>query len=121
DIFLNEVCTLLAVGHDITVGASTLPRNLKEAGLTRKILRKLASERNESREGEFRVSFRNYFIGDGSEFVGIDETSKNDRTYTWHYGRAPGGHCAQLTNVFVRGDWYSLCTATTAQGHIAAQ
>ncbi|KIK31479.1 hypothetical protein CY34DRAFT_103245, partial [Suillus luteus UH-Slu-Lm8-n1] len=38
-----------------------------------------------------------------SEFIVIDETSKNDRTYARHYGRAPRGHRAQLTDVFVRG------------------
>ncbi|KAG2126955.1 hypothetical protein DEU56DRAFT_689232, partial [Suillus clintonianus] len=34
DLFLDEVCTWLAVGHDIVVSTSTLSRNLKEAGLT---------------------------------------------------------------------------------------
>ncbi|KAG2749003.1 hypothetical protein P692DRAFT_20654569, partial [Suillus brevipes Sb2] len=81
----------------------------------------LASERDEVRREEFKASLRNDFIGDGSEFVVIDETSKNDRTYARHYGRAPSGDRAQLTDVFVRGDRYSLCAAMTVEGYIAAQ
>ncbi|KAG1755117.1 uncharacterized protein EDB91DRAFT_1027794, partial [Suillus paluster] len=46
DLFLDEVCTWLALRHDIIVSTSTLSRNLKEAGLTHKTLRKLASERD---------------------------------------------------------------------------
>ncbi|KIK31478.1 hypothetical protein CY34DRAFT_29068, partial [Suillus luteus UH-Slu-Lm8-n1] len=53
DLFLDEVCTWLAAEHDIIVSTSTLSRNLNEAGLTRKILRKLASERDEARREEF--------------------------------------------------------------------
>ncbi|KAG2128610.1 hypothetical protein DEU56DRAFT_819250 [Suillus clintonianus] len=102
DLFLDEVCTWLAVSHDIVVSTSTLSRNLKEAGLTRKILRKLASERDEARREEFRESHRNDFIGDGSEFVVIDETSKNDRTYARHYGRAPRGHRAHLLQAWAQ-------------------
>jgi hypothetical protein len=83
-----------------------------------KVLQKLACERDEVRREEFRASLRNDFIGDGSEFVVIDETSKNDHTYARHYGRAPRGHRAHLSDVFVRGDRYSLCAAMTTQGYL---
>ncbi|KAG1745837.1 uncharacterized protein EDB91DRAFT_1002518, partial [Suillus paluster] len=33
-LFLDEVCTWLAVGHNIIVSTSTLSHNLKETGLT---------------------------------------------------------------------------------------
>ncbi|KAG2150764.1 hypothetical protein DEU56DRAFT_869105 [Suillus clintonianus] len=118
DLFLDEVCTWLAVSHDIVVSTSTLSRNLKEAGLTCKILRKLASERDEARREEFKASLRNDFIGDGSEFVVIDETSKNDRTYARHYGRAPRGHRAQLTDVFVQGDRIGYIAAHVVEGSL---
>jgi transposase len=104
DLFLDEVCTWLAAEHDITVSKSTLSHNLNEAGLTCKIFRKLASKHDKARREEFRASLRNDFIGDGSEFIVIDETSKNDRTYARHYGQAPRGHRTQLIDVFVRGD-----------------
>ena len=61
------------------------------------------------------------FIGDGSEFIVVDETSKDQRIYARRYGRAPHGHRAELTDVFVRGDRYSLCAALTLDGYIAAR
>ncbi|KIK34606.1 hypothetical protein CY34DRAFT_42427, partial [Suillus luteus UH-Slu-Lm8-n1] len=81
----------------------------------------LAAERDDIRRQEFQASLRDDFIGDGSEFVVLDETSKNERTYARHYGRAPRGQRAQLTDVFVRGDRYSLCAAMTVEGYIAAR
>ncbi|KAG2059600.1 hypothetical protein BDR06DRAFT_967648 [Suillus hirtellus] len=53
-------------------------RNLKEAGLTRRILRKLAIKCDEACRQEFKNSFQNHSIGDGSVFVVLDETSKNE-------------------------------------------
>ncbi|KAG1762009.1 hypothetical protein EDD22DRAFT_731637, partial [Suillus occidentalis] len=34
DLFLDEVCTWLAIEHDIIISTSTLSCNLKDAGLT---------------------------------------------------------------------------------------
>ena len=61
------------------------------------------------------------FIGDGSEFVVVDETSKNERTYARQFGRAAQGQQAQIRDVFVRGTQYSLCTALTTDGYLAAR
>lgn len=47
DLYLNELVTFLAIEHSIIVSTSTLSRNLLEAGLTHKILHKLASECDE--------------------------------------------------------------------------
>ncbi|KAG2353065.1 hypothetical protein BDR07DRAFT_1311195, partial [Suillus spraguei] len=47
DLFLDKVCTWLAIEHDIIISTSTLSCNLKDAGLTQKILRKLASKHDE--------------------------------------------------------------------------
>jgi transposase len=102
DLPLDEVSTWLVLEHNtIIINLSTLSRTLEQAGLTRKILRKLDAERDDIRRKEFQASLRNDFIGDGSGFVILDETSKNERTYARHYGRAPRGQRAQLTDVFV--------------------
>jgi hypothetical protein len=61
------------------------------------------------------------FLGDGSQFICVDETSKNERTYARHYGRAFLGERAELKDVFVRGDRYSLVAALTIDGYIAAE
>jgi hypothetical protein len=52
-----------------------------EAGLTQKILHKLALERDEALREDWRQRLQNDFFRDGSEFVCVDETSKNDITY----------------------------------------
>ena len=47
-LYLDELCTLLAAEHGIIVSQFTLCWNLKEAGLTQKILHKMALESNEA-------------------------------------------------------------------------
>ncbi|OJA13331.1 hypothetical protein AZE42_09282 [Rhizopogon vesiculosus] len=113
DLFLDEVCTWLALQHNITISPSTLSRNLAQAGITRNLLQRLASERDEAYREDFKANLRNNFVGDGSEFVVLDENSKNERTYARHYGRAPNGQRVRLTDVFVQGDRYSPCATMT--------
>jgi len=60
------------------------------------------------------------FLPDGSQFICLDETSKNELTYARKYGRAYSGERAKLTDVFVRGDRYSLVAALTIEGYIAS-
>ena len=47
NLYLDVLVTFLAVKHGIIISLSTLSQNLFEAGLTRKILHKLASECDE--------------------------------------------------------------------------
>ncbi|KAF9241271.1 hypothetical protein BU15DRAFT_12521, partial [Melanogaster broomeanus] len=51
----------------------------------------------------------------------VDETSKNELTWARHYGRAASGTRAILSDVFVRGDRYSLVAAITVDGYLAAE
>lgn len=83
DLYLNELVTFLAIEHSIIVSTSTLSQNLLEAGLTHKILHKLASECDEILWAELKQSIHENFIGNGSEFVCVDETSKNKLVYAW--------------------------------------
>ncbi|KIM62379.1 hypothetical protein SCLCIDRAFT_38492, partial [Scleroderma citrinum Foug A] len=89
-------------------------------GLTCKILHKLASERDEQRQQDFQQLILHMFQGDGSEFIFVDETSKDKRTWARHYGHAMSGAHASLSDVFVRGDRYSLVAAMTIDGYITA-
>ena len=81
DLFPDEVCTWLAVKHHISISTSALSRTLNDTGLTRKMLQKLAAERDEIRREEFKQMLLTDFIGNGSEFVVVNETSKNECTY----------------------------------------
>ncbi|KAF8955198.1 hypothetical protein BDZ97DRAFT_1598331, partial [Flammula alnicola] len=51
----------------------------------------------------------------------LDETSKNEHTFARRYGRALTSERAQLKDVFVRGDRYSLVAAITTEGYVAAR
>ncbi|KAF9224711.1 hypothetical protein BS17DRAFT_702405 [Gyrodon lividus] len=98
DLYLGEVCTWLAVEHDIMISTSSLSCNPIQAGLTRKVLQKIASECDE-----------------------IQHEDKNKRTYVQHYGGAPKTQQARIRDVFVHGDHYLLCAALTIEGYIAAR
>ncbi|KAG2337519.1 hypothetical protein BDR05DRAFT_831311, partial [Suillus weaverae] len=100
DLYLNEVVAWLALTHNISISVSTLCRNLKEAGLTQKLLHKLAAERDEERWHEWK--------------------DKNEIMWARQYGRAMAGRRAALTDVFVRGYHYSLIAAITMEGYMAA-
>jgi hypothetical protein len=89
--------------------------------LTRKVLQKIAIERDEALRADFQqlLADEGLFCGDGSEFVCLDETSKNERTYARTYGRSTIGERAVFKDVFVRGDRYSVVAAISIDGYLA--
>lgn len=121
DFYLDEVVLWLAVEHNITISKAALHATLKSVGLTRKILHKIVIERDEELCKQWRaMQASEYFLQDGSQFVCIDETSKNELTYARKYGQAYSGERAELKDVFVRGDRYSLVAALIVDGYIAS-
>ena len=71
DTYLDELQWYLAVHHDIAISLSALQENLVKAGLTRKILHKIASERNEELRAQFLHVIQHQFSGTGREFVRV--------------------------------------------------
>lgn len=122
-IMLGELQWHLAIEHDIPISISALQATLERAGLTHKILQKIASERNEVSRAGFRASLRDpeSFSGTAMEFVAIDESSKDERSLARRYGRSPVGQRAELSDPFVRGERYSLIAAMSTQGYIATR
>jgi transposase len=120
DTYVDELVWWLAIHNDIVISCSTLHRNLQEAGLTCKLLHKLALERDEVLRLEWKEFILKHGQGSGKEFVVVDETSKNDHSTAHRYGYALSGERAKLVNVFVQGDRYSLVAAMTVSGYIAA-
>ena len=96
DLFLDEVCTWLAVKHQVSILTLALSWTLNDTGLTRKMLQNLAVEWDEIWYKEFKQMLLMDFIGDGCEFVVVDKTSKNECTYAWWFGRAAQGQQAQI-------------------------
>ena len=103
DLYLDELLLLLATNHGLAISRSALQENLKNAGLSQKILQKIAAECDDTLRAEFRDFIQNeeYFFGDGSEFVFLDETSKDERSYAQLRGRSLVGERAILRGVFV--------------------
>jgi len=86
DLYIDEVIIWLALVHNIEISPTTLRRNLEEAGLTQKMLHKLAAERDEQRCGDWKDLIVQEFLPDGSQLVFVDETSKNELIWAYHFG-----------------------------------
>jgi len=52
------------------------------------------------------------FLPDGSQFVCLSETSKNELTYARKYGRAYSGDRAELRDVVIGIRWWLLLVWT---------
>lgn len=120
---LDELMWHLAIHHDVVISRSALQATLVRTGLTRKVLQRIARERDEVGRTDYRTCIRNpnYFSGTGIEFVTVDESSKDERTLARHRGRAPVGQRAEYTTDFIRGDRYTLTAAMSTQGYIATR
>ena len=99
--YLDELQWHIAIHHDIMISISTLQETLVRAGLTRKVLHKIASEHDEACRAEFMHCIQHNFSGTGDEYVVVDESSKNEHSYAHHYGHAPVRQDAILTTPFV--------------------
>lgn len=121
DAYLDELIWWLAIHHDIIISRSALHRNLQDAGLTRKLLHKIARERDQEARAEFMATIHEHSGGQGQEFVFVDEMSKNDHDTARRYGRALSGQRADFVDNFVRGDRYSMVAAITIEGYISTR
>ena len=119
DTYLNELQWFLAIHHDIVISISALQVNLDKAGLTQKILHKVAKERDEERRAAYHHSIQNDFSGTGGEFVAVNESSKNEHDVARRYGHSPVGNSAHLVNPFIHGERYSLVAAMSITGYLA--
>ena len=111
----------MAVHHDIPISIPALHDNLEKAGLTRKILHKIACEHDVQTRNDFLHAIHTEFSGTGTEFVVIDESCKNEHNVARRYGRAPIGQAPEFVDPFVRGEHYSLVAAMSTVGYIATR
>lgn len=121
DTYLDELQWWLAIHHDIAISIPALHKNLEEAGLTRKLLHKIARERDEQQRQEYWDVINGDLGGNGDLLVMADETSKNELDVARRYGRAVVGERAAFTDVFIRGQRYSLAAAISKRGYIATK
>ncbi|KAJ7439797.1 hypothetical protein B0H11DRAFT_2163450 [Mycena galericulata] len=92
--------------HDTGISRTALHMLINDSGLTYKILRRAASERDEVARTEWKHLIQTSFIS--SMIVTADESSKDERTIFRKRGRAPRGHPfllpSQLGGILEHGD-----------------
>ena len=108
-MFLDEIQDWLALAYNTAISKTTLFENIRDLGITYKLLRKAAAERDEEVRQEWVDDMRTHFMA--SQLVMVDETSKDDRTIYRHYGRAVNGQRATISAKFVRGERFSMVAA----------
>lgn len=119
EMYLDELRDFLALESDILVPITTLHRVLANAGLTYKLLRRQALERDNVGRYLWMQETQNLYRA--NHIIWIDESSKDDRTIYRHYGRAPSGEQPTISAKFVRGNRYSILPALTIDGYIAVR
>lgn len=119
DLYLDEIQDWIAIHQEMHIGRSALDNLIRDAGISLKLARKCASERDEVAREEFRTHVRENFVAE--MIVTADESSKDDRTIFRRYARAPKGQRATIDADFVRGDRYSIVAAISVDGYVGTR
>jgi transposase len=117
EMYLSEIQDWIALAYEVHISTAALHANIRDAGITFKLLRKAAAERDEDLRQEWIQDVNTHFMA--SQMVFVDETSKDDRTIYRHYGRAVAGRRATISANFVRGERYSMVAALSLDGYEA--
>jgi len=115
ELYLDEVGIWLALYHEVQISTTALHDNLQELGLTRKLMRRAAAERDHELCANWMYNILNTYTAE--QMVVLDESSKDDRTLIRKYGRAPSGDDPILTVSLDHGIRYSIIPAL--DGYIA--
>jgi hypothetical protein len=83
------------------------------------MLRKAAEEGDPEAQRQWLAHANTHWVA--SQFIFIDESSKDDRTIYRHYGRAPTTSRAVIPARFVRGDRFSVVAAMNVDGYLDTQ
>jgi transposase len=118
-LFLAEIREWLALYHDQPISTTALHDNLREVGITQKILRKAATERDDFARAEWITHMTANYTA--RQMVILDESSKDGRTIIRKYGRAPRGEDPVLAVSLDRGIRYSILPALTLDGYTAVR
>ncbi len=119
EMYLDEIQEWIAIVHDVGLSISALHQNIRDCGITYKMLHKAAVERDEEVRTHWKAEMQANWVA--SQVVVVDETSKDDRTLARLYGRAPSGQQAVIHANFVRGERYSMVAAMGVDGYIATR
>jgi len=70
-LFLDEIGEWLALYHDVPISTTALHNNLRQLGLTYKLLRKAAAERNDIARADWLLEITTLYTAD--QLVILDE------------------------------------------------
>ncbi|KZP30372.1 hypothetical protein FIBSPDRAFT_725944, partial [Athelia psychrophila] len=99
----------VALAHDAAIGHTTVHNIIQNCGVTYKLLRRAAAERDEELRQDWRADMQANIVA--SQIVTMDETSKDDHTLYHHYSQAPAGEHATIDANFVCGERFSMVAA----------
>lgn len=119
DLYLDEIAEWLLLYHAIPISTAALHNNLRDLGLTRKLMQRTAAERDHELRATWMHDVLATYTAD--QFVVLDESSKDGRTLFRRYGRAIAGSRASAAAPLERGTRYSILPALTVDGYIAAR
>lgn len=119
DLYLDEIAEYLALYHDLPISITALHDNLTELGLTWKIMRRAALERDDTLRAVWLEDTLLRYTAD--EMVFLDESSKDGHTIFRKYGRSLRGERPVIQQSQDRGTRYSILPAITVDGYIAVR
>ncbi|GLB45622.1 putative DDE superfamily endonuclease [Lyophyllum shimeji] len=117
--FLDEIREWLALYHDQPISITALHDNLRELGLTYKLCRRAATERNDAERSEWMYYVTTNFTAD--QMVILNESSKDEKTLVRHYVHTLCGDNPVLNTSLDWGVCYSVLPALTIDGYIAVR
>jgi transposase len=118
-LYLDEIREWLAIYYDQPISITALHNHLNVLGLTRKVTRKIAAERDDAARAAWFYDISANYSAD--QLVFLDESSKDGRTLVRKYGCAPSGEVPVERVIFDRGLRYSILPALTLDGYMAVR
>ena len=116
DYFLDELLDLLKKNRFISIHYTTIHRELKRAGVSRKKLKRIALERDKNQRAAYTIEMSQYAP---HQLGFLDKTSKDKRTPSRAYGQSKKGRRAQKKQAFLRGQRISTEALLSIDGIVA--
>ncbi|KDQ08220.1 hypothetical protein BOTBODRAFT_91589, partial [Botryobasidium botryosum FD-172 SS1] len=91
-LYLDELARWISTHYNVTISLSTLQHNLRDTGLTNKVVQKAPIERDAVRREAWVDYMSTYYVA--RQLVFVDESSVDNRTLHRNRGWAPAGERA---------------------------
>lgn len=118
-LYLPEIADFFSIVYGEMIPISTLCRTIKDLGYDRKVLRRIAAQRDDV----LRTAWMHWVLQNftARQMVFTDESSKDGRTLARRYGRARRGERAEEVFNHDRGERWSILPALTLDGYLTVR